>query len=370
MAENRHIACFLPDLGGGGAERVMLASMRDLVARGHRVDLIVMHGDGALMPLLPSEVRVIDLKAGRIRDTFLPLVRYLKRERPDALHAQMWPTTVIAVAAHRLAGSDALLMVSDQVALSPHMTSPRQMQALRWSARLAYPRADVRVMCSADAADDLCRVAGLDRASFEIVTNPIEPPATLASNAKVEALWGDADGRIINTGSFKGQKNQALLLRAFAATKARPRAKLMILGEGALRPELEALARELGIANRVIMPGFDLDPWPYFASADMFVLSSDYEGFPLVLAEAMHAGLRLVSTDCPTGPAELTENGRFGQLVPTGDAGALAAAIDAAWTAPHDPEAQRARAMAVAGPAQIARYAELLTGPNPRRKHA
>lgn len=370
MAETRRIACFLPDLGGGGAERVMLASMRDLVARGHGVDLIVMHGRGALMPLLPPEVRVFDLGVSRIRDTLLPLVRYLRAERPDALHAQMWPTTVIAVAAYRIARSDALLMVSDQVALSPHMTSLRQMKALRWSARIAYPRADVRVMCSADAADDLCRVAGLDRASFEIITNPIEPPAAIATNARVEALWGDADGRIINTGSLKHQKNQALLLRAFAATTARPKAKLMILGEGALRGELESLAKELGVADRVIMPGFDLDPWPYFASADMFVLSSDYEGFPLVLAEAMYAGLRLVSTDCPTGPAELTENGHFGQLVPTGDVKALATAIDAAWTTPHDPAAQRARAMAVAGPAQIARYAELLTGPNPRRKRA
>ena len=137
----------------------------------------------------------------------------------------------------------------------------------------------------------------------------------------------------------------------------------MILGEGALRGELEALARELGIAERVILPGFDLDPWPYLASADLFVLSSDYEGFPLVLAEAMYAGLRLVSTDCPTGPAELTDNGRLGQLVPCGDAEGLARAIDTAWTLPHDPAGQRAQAMALAGPAQIARYSELLTGP-------
>jgi glycosyltransferase involved in cell wall biosynthesis len=363
MAEGKRIACFLPDLGGGGAERVMLASIKDLIQRGHSADLIVMHSHGALMPLLPGAVRVFDLGVGKIRQTLLPLVRYLRSERPDALHAQMWPMTAIAVAAHRLAGSAARLMISDQVALSSHMTSPKQLTALKWSAKAAYPRADVRVMCSADAADDLVRVAGLDRASFEIITNPIEPPATIATNTRVESLWGDAEGRIINCGSFKGQKNQALLLRAFAQTKARSAAKLMILGEGALRGELEALAKDLGIAERVIMPGFDLDPWPYLASADVFALSSDYEGFPLVLAEAMYAGLRLVSTDCPTGPAELTANGKFGQLVPCRDAVALAAAIDAAWTQPHDPAAQRAQAVRLAGPAQIARYTQLLTHP-------
>jgi glycosyltransferase involved in cell wall biosynthesis len=365
MSGAQRIACFLPDLGGGGAERVMLASIKDLVGRGHNVDLIVMHGNGALMPLLPPAVRVIDLKLGKIRQTLWPLVRYLRRERPDALHAQMWPMTAIAVAAHRLARSSARLMVSDQVALSPHMTSAAQHRALRWTTLLLYPRADLRVMCSADAADDLVRVSGIDRASIEVITNPIEPPEKIASNARVDALWGAAQGRIINCGSLKGQKNQALLLRAFAATTARPEAKLMILGEGALRGELEGLARELGIAERVIMPGFDLDPWPYLASADLFVLSSDYEGFPLVLAEAMYAGLRLVSTDCPTGPAELTDNGQLGTLVRCGDAGALAAAIDGAWDAPHDPAAQRVQATAMAGPAQIARYSQLLTAAQP-----
>ncbi len=371
MAEpklRKRIACFLPNMSGGGAERVMLASIRDLVAHGHQVDLVVMDSQGELMPLLPPEVRVIDFKTTRIRATLMPLVRYLRRERPDALHAQMWPMTVLGVLAHRLARSDALLMISDQVALSSHMSSPRQLSALRWSARWAYPRADLRVMCAASAADDICKLAGLKRDSFEVITNPIEPPATLQTSPKVEALWGDSDGRIINIGSLKGQKNQALLLRAFARSKARSGAKLMILGQGDLRDSLLVLAAELGIAGRVIMPGFDIDPWPYLASADMFVLSSDYEGFPLVLAEAMYAGLRLVSTDCPTGPAELTADGRFGQLVPMGDAEALAAGIDAAWTQPHDPEGQRARASAVAGPAQIARYRHLLTGPNPHRR--
>ena len=360
-ATEKRIACFLPDMGGGGAERVMLASIRDLVRRGHAVDLLLMEAEGELLGLLPPEVRVIDLKARRIRDSVMPLRRYLRREKPDALHAQMWPMTVVAVIAHRLAGSGARLMISDQSALSPHMKTPLQLRALAWSARMFYPRADFRVMCAADAATDLARVSGLDAGMFEIITNPIEPPAALETNARVEALWGGAEGRILNVGSLKGQKNQALLLRAFAASKARGGAKLMILGEGPLRGELEALAREHGIADRVIMPGFDVDPWPYLASADMFVLSSDYEGFPLVLAEAMYAGLRLVSTDCPSGPRELTDGGRFGQLVPCRDAEALAQAIDRSWDLPHDPQGQRQRAIATAGPTQIARYSDLLT---------
>ena len=363
MSHQRHVAILIPDLGGGGAERVALASIIDLVEAGHRVDLLLARAEGALLPLLPPDVRVVDLSASRLVAALPPLIRYLRRERPDALHAVMWPVTVIAVLAHRLARSDARLMVSDQVVLSKQMTSPRQRAALRWTTRLFYPRADVRVTCSAVAADDLAALAGIDRRSINVIYNPISPPATIEATPQVEALWGVGRGeRLINAGSLKTQKNQTLLLRAFAKLRDRPQARLMILGEGHLRGALEAEAERLGIANRVILPGFALDPWPYYASADLFVLSSDYEGFPLVLAEAMQAGLRVVSTDCASGPAELLDGGAYGRLVPCGDANALASAIEQALDEPAEPDRQRAQAEAMAGPAQITRYRELLIG--------
>lgn len=366
----KRVACFLPDMAGGGAERVMLASMRDLIRKGHGVDLLVMRNDGALMSLLPPEVRVFNLGVTRLRQAILPIARYLRTERPDAMHAQMWPTTIIAIIAHRLARSGARVLVSDQTALSRHMRSEKELAALRWTTRLFYPLADFRVMCSVAAADDLSDASGIDRRSLEVITNPVEPPERLSTNEKVEAFWGNSKGRVLNIGSFKAQKNQALLLKAFALSKARPDSKLLILGEGPLRQELERLTQSLGVAERVVMPGFDIDPWPYLASADMFVLSSDFEGYPLVLAEAMYAGLRLISTDCLSGPAEITDGGKFGLLVPCGDDLALAAGIDAAWDREPDVARQRERALEVAGVRQIARYTELLVHeiPTPRER--
>lgn len=362
MAEKaaRKVAIFLPNLGGGGAERVALASAQDLASRGHRVDLVLVEAKGDLLPLVPAGVRVVDLKAHRIVAALPPLVRYLRDERPDALHAVMWPVTIIAIMAHRLARSSAKLLVSDQVALSRQVTGGIQRRLLEWSTRLLYPLADVRIACSNVAADDLARLSWVPRDRIEIIYNPISPPARIASNAKVEALWKGKGPRIITVGNLKEQKNHALLLRAFVRL-ADPGARLMILGQGPLRPRLEALAAELGIADRLLLPGFSVDPWPYLASADLFVLSSDYEGFPLVLAEAMHAGLKVVSTDCVSGPAELLDGGRYGRLVPCGDADALARAMEQALAEPTDPERMRARAIELAGPAMIARYTELLT---------
>lgn len=362
MAEKaaRKVAIFLPNLGGGGAERVALASAQDLASRGHRVDLVLVEAKGDLLPLVPAGVRVVDLKSHRIVAALPPLARYLRDERPDALHAVMWPVTIIAIMAHRLARSSAKLVVSDHTVLSRQIPGGLRRRLLEWTTRLLYPLADVRTNCSKVAADDLSQVSGIPRDQIEVLYNPISPPAQIASNAKVEALWKGKGNRIITVGNLKAEKNHALLLRAFARL-GDPAARLMILGQGPLRPGLEALAAELGIAGRVLFPGFTVDPWPYLASADLFVLSSDYEGFPLVLAEAMHAGLRVVSTDCVSGPAELLDGGRYGRLVPCGDADALARAIEQALAEPADPERMRARAIELAGPAMIARYTELLT---------
>lgn len=355
----KKVAIVIPTLGGGGAERVVLASATDLASRGHRVDLLLLQGKGELLALLPKAVRVINLNASRILGALRPLVRYLRAERPDALHVVMWPVTIIAILAHRLARSDATLMVSDHVAYSQPFLTARQTRLLRLTTRIFYSLADHRIVVSEAAADDLARLSGIARQRFEVIYNPISPPQHIASNAQVEALWGGAGPRIINVGALKEQKNHALLLDAFARLGDKS-ARLMILGQGHLRGALERQARELGIADRVIMPGFCADPWPYLASADLFVLSSDYEGFGLVIAEAMYAGLKVVSTNCQSGPAEILGDGKYGRLVRCGDAPALAEAIDAALAEPADPERMRARAMEISGPSTLDRYADLL----------
>ena len=356
----KHVAIFLPNLTGGGAERVALASAHDLVARGHRVDLVLIEAKGDLLPLVPAGVRTVDLRAHRIIASLPALASYLREERPDAVHALMWPVTVVAIMAHRLAHSNARIVVSDHVALSRQMSGGFKRWLLKWTTRLFYPLADERIVVSEAAADDLAALSGIERSRIEVVYNPISPPKRIASNPKIEALWGGKGPRVLTVGALKEQKNHALLLDAFARLSDRD-AKLMILGQGHLRGALERRAAELGIADRVIFPGFAVDPWPFYASADLFLLSSDYEGFAIVIAEALYAGLKVVSTDCPAGPREILDGGRFGTLVPVGDAAALAEAMARSLEEPGQPERQRRRAMEVSGPSTLSRYAELLT---------
>ncbi len=362
--EPRRLAFLLPDMRGGGAEKVALRLIEDFVAAGHQVDLVLMEARGELLEKLPRGVRVFDLGAGRIRDAILPLRAYLRRERPAALQASMWPLTVAAVVARRLAGTATRLVLSDHSTLSRQYGHYRGLKRLflRASLRLFYPRADARVIVSNGSADDLARLSGMRRDSIEVIHNPVAVPASAEVPVSIERLWGEGKARILTVGSLKAEKNHGLLIRAFAKLRERRPARLIIVGEGSERPALERLIEELGLGDDVLLPGFAADPAPYYATADLFVLSSDFEGFGLVLVEAMRVGLKVISTDCQHGPSEILGGGAYGALVPCGDPDALAAAMAASLDAPADAAALKDQAERISGSASSARYLELMLG--------
>jgi glycosyltransferase involved in cell wall biosynthesis len=348
-------------MAGGGAERVTLTLLKYFSSQGHEVELVLCEAQGELLDLIPAQIQIVELNARKMRQALWPLVRYLRRRRPDAMQVSMWPLTAIAVAARALAPARTRLMLVDHAALSRQYPKGMRRQLLRWTTRLLYPLADVRALVSSGAADDLARLSGIRRESIEVVYNPLQLGHMSGTSEAVEALWGDVGERILSVGTLKEQKNHALLLDAFALLlRKRPSARLMIVGEGPLRPELEAHAVSLGIAERIVMPGFTIDPQPYYASAHLFVLSSDYEGFGNVIVEALNAGVPVVSTDCPSGPREILGNGRYGKLVSCGDAEALSEAMDQALTEPIEPKLLRQRTMQISGPATLERYSELM----------
>jgi glycosyltransferase involved in cell wall biosynthesis len=168
---------------------------------------------------------------------------------------------------------------------------------------------------------------------------------------------------IVATGRLAPQKNFPLLLQAFALLRRQRPARLLILGEGRLRPQLEALIAELGLGEDVALPGFVTNPYAAFARASLFVLSSDYEGLGNVLIEAMACGCPVVSTNCPSGPAEILEGGRLGELVPVKDAAALSAAMLRALDTPRaSADALRRRGAYFSQERSAERYLELLFG--------
>ena len=354
------LAILIPDMHGGGAERVALTLIQGFIERGHEVDLILFRSSGELLELIPAVARIIDLNVKRMRHAVRPLACYLRERRPDALQASMWPVTLIAILARHLAGINCRLLVSDHSNVSAQFPDqPWRIKMIGWSMRLLYPLADIRLCVSRDVAADLAAISGLKPDLFEAVYNPV-PVRTGKPTAEVEAQWKGRGRRILSVGALKAQKNHALLLRAFAILYKRKPANLIILGKGECRPSLEQMIVELGIGDAVSMPGFALDSTPYYASADAFALSSDFEGFANVLVEAMAAGLPIVSTDCRSGPREVLDEGKYGWLVPVGDAEALAVAMEQALADPPDRELLMIRAQEFRPEIAVERYLELM----------
>ena len=338
------LSFFLPDFVAGGAERVALTQIEWFLDQGCEIDLVLARARGELLALLPKEVTVFDLKAKRLRKSILPLAAYLRERQPDAIQAFMWPITCNAVIAHRLSGSKSRLILSDHTTMSlahAHF-GPLRRAALRQSIRRLYPLADARISVSSDAADDLARLTGIDRRSLTVIYNPVPRPPERIQPA--DDRWRATGARILTVGKLKPVKNHLLLLEAFARLTAEREAQLMIVGNGELKDEIMNRAAELEIADRLIMPGLALNPWPYYASADLFVLSSDHEGYPVVLIEALLSGSNVVSTDCRSGPREILDGGRFGRLVPVGDAESLARAMGEALDRPLERQLLKRRA--------------------------
>ena len=343
------ISLALPNIGFGGAEIVNITLAHQFLRRGFRVDIVtaqdVLHESKFR---IPSGARYIVLGPRRTRNFLLPFARYLRRECPDVSIASMWPLTTTCVLAHRFARSAARMVVWEHCSLSDQYDDRglAHRLMLKSSIALTYPLAHARVAVSTGVADDLAALSGISRDGISVIYNPLSPrPEAATDDAEAEAVWGGWRGpRIITVGRFKAQKNHALLIRAFKKMLATDDARLLILGTGDLFEATSALARVEGVADKVLMPGIVPNPTPYYRSSDLFVLSSDYEGFGNVIVEALACGVPIVSTDCRSGPSEILENGRYGRLVPVGDADALARAMADALAAKRDREALKRRA--------------------------
>lgn len=349
MKNPKRVAIFLPDLRGGGAERISVNLANALVDRGYLVDIVLLSAIGPFLDLLRPEVRIVNLQVKRMRAALPPLIRYLRQSRPDVMLACMWPLTVFSLIARKIARVSTRMVVAEHVTWSASQVEYSLLQrfVIRKTMHLFFPGAQAVVAVSDGAAKDLANYAGLVRKRVTTIYNPVVDssikviPKTEFSGLE---LWKLAQCRILTVGSLKKQKNHLLLLRAFSMLPKNLDAHLLILGEGHLRERLEALVDELGIKANVSMPGFVSDPSPYYQHASLFALSSDFEGLPTVLIEALAFGTPVVSTDCPSGPREILCDGQFGELTPLGNAEVLALAMAKSLTVAHDSTALKERA--------------------------
>jgi glycosyltransferase involved in cell wall biosynthesis len=358
------VALFFPSFAGGGAERVMLLLADAMLSKGVRVDIVVARAEGPRMADVPVGARVVELGARRMLAAFLPLVKYLRTEKPHTVLSTLVHANVIAIAANLFVRPRCKIVVREANTVSREAAGGGRLRerVLPWFARLTYPLADGVVAVSQGVADDLERLGAVSRDRLYVINNPV-PLSDI--EAKAMELLDDEnfDGSmpvILGIGRLVPQKDFPTLLRAFRQVRLERNCRLMILGDGPERHALESLARELEIDQDVVLPGFVENPYAYLHHGSLFVLSSVWEGFPNVLVEAMATGIPVVATDCPSGPAEILENGNLGPLVPVGDVDGMAAAIIRTLDKPPSPEALQHRVRKYDPEVVVERYVRVL----------
>lgn len=329
---NPHIAFFIGSFGGGGIERVTAHLAHGLVKSGIKIDLVLNRSESPHLWRMPSETRIFDLKQPRLSLSLPGLVQYLRRERPSALLAADHYLNELALLAGHIAGVPTRIVVAEHNQLSKTAQNGSQMKArlAPLFARFLYPWADGIIAVSNGVAKDLASTASLPLNSIHTIYNPvITPELFISAKDPVEHPWFNSPEIpvILGVGKLEAQKDFPNLIQAFARVRQTRQARLVILGWGSDRPQLEALIQELGLQDDVDLPGYVQNPYAYMARSTVFALSSAWEGLPTVLIEAMALGIPVVSTDCESGPSEILAQGQYGYLTPVGNSEALADAI-------------------------------------------
>ena len=331
------ISVVTPRFSVGGVSFAQIRFARALAKKGHEVDLVVGYVEPQYELPNASGVNVHLWSQPKVRGMLFPLIRYLRSAKPDVVFSAEDHLNTTALLAAIFSGSRAKFSGSSRV--TPFDTYSNVPFTKRWLlkqlARAVMWRADVLTCVSRDMVEQYRQV--FDSPPHVCVYNIVDDGhSRLRMQEPVEHEWLDRKGCpvLVAAGTLTPRKGFADLIRAMKELSQSRSARLIILGDGPLRSELEALIVELGLSNVVKLQGYVENPLKYFARADIFVLSSYAEGLPNVLVEAMMCGCTPVSTDCPTGPREVIQDGKYGYLVPMRDPAAMAAGIEEALDNP------------------------------------
>ena len=363
----KHIAIFIDSMHGGGAERVCLSYIKHLLSKDYTVDLILFSFSGELLNLIPDQVNLwaIDEKYEANKSIYkcsipTPKVKWLypneKMKLPDFIRNVFvswpyWPYKIprrsyrrvvksFAVSKYlvdrnpclvfaMLADSYYYSIVGRQIAKTstPIICSIRSavIHSKKFKIK-AYKKllvhADWVHVVSSDIAPEIVKMGNYPKEKITAILNPIYfPSISVLASQPAEHPWiVEKDENkfkiVLAIGRLAEQKNFFLLLKAFALVHQNLNSRLIILGEGKERSRLQALITKMNLNKYVSMPGWVTNPYSYLARSDIFVLTSNLEGCPNVLIEALACGCPIVATDCPHGPREILDNGRYGTLVP------------------------------------------------------
>lgn len=333
----------------GGAEKLHILLAKEWIKHGNEVSFLILDDQkvaGTLKSTIPKECPIEVIGEKKIRKTLIPITWFLKKTNFDIFLVPMWPMTVVAVIATFFSRTKSKIIISDHTNLTASRDAELKVSLtlLRFTIAIFYRFADAIITVSKGVQTDISRLGLLDKKLISVIYNPSALMTEMEeryNNPLNELGWKSKfKYKILAVGSLIKQKNFSNLIKAFSLMPRaiRDNSQLMILGEGIERKSLENLIAVSSLKEQISLPGFIIDPKPWFLTADLFVLSSDWEGFGIVLVEAMQSKLPIVSTNCDSGPSEILNNGEYGCLVSCNNPKELSIGICKSLVKEHDLE--------------------------------
>jgi len=378
MAQNsedqpsKRIAFVIPSLGDGGSNRFMIEVAKGMSALGYDVDLIAIDPSGQyanmdLGAVRPFDIGPVQLKGMTVLKAIFFLASYIRRERPKKVMAATTAVNVLLLLANAITFKKTEIIVSERNPIrASALHASRINRFYKKLIPFLYPSASSIVAVSQGVAEELIHNFGVPAVKVKVIYNPVVTDELLKlSKEDVADDWFGlaAQPVVVSVGRLHPQKDYSTLIKGFAHLRKHMDARLIILGEGRNRYEIEKLIEELGLTDFIRLPGFAANPYAYMARADLFAIASVYEGICNVIIEALACGCPVVSTDCPGGgPREILEDGKWGHLCPVGDAKALSQSMLESLGSERRSNELKARASYFSYEASMAKYLQLFEG--------
>lgn len=337
MIQKKRLLCFTSSLDGGGAEKHLLRLIASMDQTVFETSLAIARTGGAFEYLLPVDVPLYPLSKGKYKSSTVrmaqavkPLRRLIQEIKPDILYSVMDYANIVALMASKDLECAPVRVLSVQNTPSQAYLRPGNYMGRIFvkMMRSLYPQSDKIVALSQGVARDLLHVVPNISEQLQVIYNAgVDIELLQSLDESIEEELPSDKPLIVACGSLTEQKGFDYLLEAFATIQQILPACLWIIGEGSKRAELEEKIRKLKLLDSVRLLGFKSNPYKYMAAAEVFVLSSLWEGFGNVVVEAMASGAAVVATDCPHGPGEIITDGVTGLLVPPANSSSLAQAV-------------------------------------------
>lgn len=334
---NKKIIIVAPNLKVGGAEKNIVKLIREWLKYGYVIKLILNKKTGELLKGIPEEVEIINLNQDRLINIIYPLYKYLSNNKPNIIWVNLWPLTSYAIIAWLLTGRIGQIFVTEHNNFEKSYIKKNIFRRIYFRLLLNYTHTYANGVTTVSNGLQYSLIKLVPRLKNKIKTiyNPIvENKKEKVTEEELKSLskiiWNQEDSfKILTVGEFKTQKNHELLIDALKIIiNKKINVNLIILGNGILYEKIRKKIKEMKLEKEIMLPGYQEETEKWYKTADLFILTSNWEGFGNVIVEAMEYGLPIISTNCPHGPSEILADGLYGDLIECNQVNQLVEAIE------------------------------------------